>query len=94
MTYEEIAPIVSGTGITKSAVENYFKNVEAPKEPAALPEVTKAKAVKVADALFGGKDFALVQLASDAELTVGQVKAIIKEIKALHADYLNPKEDE
>jgi len=93
MTYEELAPVVSSTGITKSAVETYFENVEEPQAPAELPEVTKPKIVAIADALFSGEDFALVQLASDVQLTVGQVKTIIKEINGLHNAYLNPVEE-
>ena len=93
MTYEEIAPLISGTGITKTAVENYFNNLPEPASAPEAPAITKTKVQAIADKLFGGEDFSISKLASEQDLNTSQVKAIIKELKALQAAYNANQED-
>jgi len=91
-TYAELAPTISGAGVTKAQARNYFASI--PEKPAAQPEpsVTKSKVVAIANALFSASGLkgagGIKQIASDNDLTTGQVKTILKEIDVLHADYL------
>ena len=88
MTYQETAPVVSATGITKTQVETYFSNVVETTTPQDLPNITKTKVQAIADKMFSGEDFSPIQLASDVKLAVSQVKTIMKEITSLHGEYL------
>jgi hypothetical protein len=87
-TYAEIAPIIEGAGIKKTAVENYFENLPEPKEQPEPPAITKSKIVGVADAyLVQGLSRAggIADIASSVGLLPYQVKAIIKELNILKA---------
>ena len=87
MAYSDIAPIVSGTGITKTQVETYFTNLEAPAEAVEAPKVTKVNVQKIANKLYSGEAFSISKLAGGQGLNTSQVKTIIKEIKALESAY-------
>lgn len=90
-TFAELAPIISGAGITKTQADNYFANIPEKPAPQPDPTITKAKIVTIANALYkgGGIEGAggIKKLASDAELNVSQVKQIIKELEVLHSEY-------
>ena len=89
-TYKEIAPIIEGTGITKTQVENYFSQIPEKPEPQPTPTITKAKIQSVANAFYidgvessGG----IKGIASAAGLQTSQVKEIIRELQVLKAAY-------
>lgn len=92
-TFQEIAPIVSGAGITQEGVENYFANIPVKPELQPEPEITKAKITAVADKYFSGKKLSefggIIQVASDAGLSPSQVKNIIQEFNKLYTVWEN-----
>ena len=95
-TYEEIAPIISGAGISRSSVENYFESLPEATSPPEPPEITTNKIVAVADAYLetgieasGG----LLKIATQAKLTVSQVKSIIREIDKLKSIWEADQDD-
>lgn len=94
MTYTETAPIISGVGITKTAVNTYFSNLPPAPEGAVAPEVTKAKVQAVADKYFedGKMNFekhnGITTVAQEVGLTTLQVKQIVREIEKLHAEWV------
>ena len=97
-TYAELAPIIQGTGVTKTSVENFFGNLPEPTEGAPLPSITKAKVTAVANAyLVDGFDShgGFRKFCSATKLKKPQVLVIIKEINVLKAAWLvaqNPPE--
>ena len=87
MTYPELAPTISGTGITKTQVETYFENMPAAPTPTPLPDITKAKIQIVANKKFSGDTFTIGELANEADLTPVQVKTILKELDVLYGEW-------
>lgn len=96
-TFSDLAPTVSGVGITKSAVETYFSNLPEAAAPKELPTVTKAKVQTIADKYFedGKMNFekhnGVLSVAQEVGLTVGQVKQIVREIEACYAIWSAPE---
>ena len=87
-TYTEMAPIIQGTGVTKTSVDNYFENLPEPPAPSVDPAITKAKIVIVANAyLVDGieKSNGFNGIVRLSGLRKHQVKAIIREINILKA---------
>ena len=90
MTYPELAPIISGTGITRTAVETYFSNLPEPPPPPEPPAITKAKVQTIANKYFedGKMNFekhnGVLSVAQEVGLTADQVKAIVREIEVLY----------
>lgn len=86
-TYAELAPIISGTGITRNQVETYFENLPDPPDPPTPPTITSSKVVDLANIYFEAsgveKRGGLRQVAIEVGLWVSQCKAIIDEIKVL-----------
>lgn len=86
-TYEELAPIISGTGITRNQVETYFENLPEPPSPPSPPEITSAKIVAMANIYFEPvgieKRNGLLKVAQEVGLWPSQCKSIIAEIEAL-----------
>jgi len=88
MTFKDIAKIIKSVGITEKQVNTYFENKAEPAEPKPLPEITKAKVVAIADALYIDGIEAhngVLGLAQETGLTSGQVKSVIREIKSLES---------
>lgn len=89
--YEAVAPIVTGLGVTQAQIETKLASVAAPVEPQPEPTVTKAKVVAIFDAIVADRLEAdgkkLRQLATDNDLTVAQVKNIVKELRAMNSVY-------
>ena len=86
-TYPEIAPILSGLGITKTLVNTALDSVPVPGDPAPLPNVTKSKATAVMNAYLGTntpKSFR--NISREVGLKLSQVKEIVKEIEAVKSD--------
>lgn len=92
MSYEEKAPIISGTGIKKTQVDNYFSNMPTKPAPQPEPSITKTKVQAVADAYYGASGIeasgGVKKLASTVGLTTDQVKAIVKELDVLYGTWL------
>ncbi len=91
-TFQELAPIISGVGIARSAVENYFSNIPEAPEPQPEPTITQAKIVLVANMRFDGlrgieKNGGIDAMAKAVNLTARQVKSILKEIEVLFASW-------
>lgn len=87
-TYQELAPIISGTGITRAAVETYFENLPQPPEPTPDPVITAPKIQALANIYFTPHGIenanGLAKVARTVGLTEAQCKAIIKEIETLY----------
>jgi len=99
MTYAEMAPVISSTGITKKAIENYFAALPEPTPATPDPEITKAKVQALADKVYDGLDGiakhgGIIQIASDCDLTPGQVKSLINEMNVLKAAWDEAKAPE
>ena len=94
--YEDVAPIISGVGISQSAVENYFNNIPEPPTPAPEPTITSGKCLIVANCYFEGmsKHNGILGVARKAKLSTAQVKAILKEIKDLYALWKEQQESQ
>lgn len=90
MAYEDIAPTISGTGITQNQVDAYFSALPAAPVTPPPPAITSALVQAVADKVFDGlggiqKHGGITKIAQDVGLTTDQVKGIIKELYALKA---------
>lgn len=89
-TYAEIAPLISGTGITKTAVETYFSNLPEPMQAPEPPAITKAKVQALANKVYDGLDGiakhgGMVTIAREIGLSPSQVKQLINEMNMLKA---------
>ena len=96
MTLSDIAPTISSLGITQTQVNTYFENkIQPPAQPEA-PVITKEKVISVANALYvDGIEThnGLLGLAQEVGLKVSQVKLLVKEIKALEAEWNSTQEE-
>jgi hypothetical protein len=86
-TYEELAPIISGTGITRAQVETYFEGLPEPPVPPTPPEITSAKIVALANIYFEPRGIekrnGLLKVAKEVGLWPSQCRTIIAEIQTL-----------
>ena len=96
MSFEDIAPIISGLGVTETQANTFFENKIKPPVPPVVPEITKQKAVAIAQAIYetgieeaGG----IKKLAQAVKLRTSQVKMIIRELRALEAAWSAENEE-
>ena len=98
--YKDVAPTVMATGeFTKTQIENKLATV--PSAPAIQPEpkVTKAKVVAVFNTVFAHhsvqkgitENGGFLMIAKANNLTIAQVKLIIKELSAMNNVFLETK---
>lgn len=89
MSYSDLAPIISGAGISQNQVENYFNNLPTQPEPQPEPIITVQKIQALANIYYNGDDLAnhggLKQVASDVGLSTDQAKLLIQEFDKLFA---------
>lgn len=95
MAFEDLAPTLAGLGFTETQANNFFTNKIKLPGPPEVPEMTSAKAVDIAQALYvvgieqsGG----ITKLAQSVKLRTSQVKMIIRELKALEAAWMEAQE--
>ena len=96
MAFEDIAPTISGLGITETQVNNYFENIPDPPEPPTPPTITTLKVTAIADAIYVDGIEAhngIKKLAQEVGLTTSQVKMLIREMQAAKALWENPPEE-
>ncbi len=86
--FAEIAPTLSGAGITEAQANTYLDNKPQPPAAPTIPEVTFVKVKAVADAYYvtgienaGG----VYKVAQDQKLLVSQVVALLEEMAAWEA---------
>ena len=94
--YINVAPMIMGIGeFTLEQIETKLENLPEPPVPSPEPEITKAKIVGIFNLIFNSYDprKAVVEaggysgIASQAGLTVSQVRTIIREMKAVFGLY-------
>jgi hypothetical protein len=94
MPIEDYA-ILNDLGVTQEQVDTYFENKVQPPTPPALPEITKQKAVAVANAMFVEgieKSGGVISIARSTGLRPSQVKEIMAALEALYAEWVGVKE--
>lgn len=96
MSFEDIAPTIFGLGVTQAQADTFFENKIKPPAPPVVPEITKSKAVAIAQAIYVTgieKAGGVKKLAQSVGLQTSQVKLIISELRALEAAWSAEQEE-
>ena len=100
--YINIAPIIMNIGeFTLEQIETKLESLPSAPEPSPEPEITKTKIVGIFNLIFASYDprKAIVDaggyagIAKQANLSISQVRTIIKEMKAVLALYKSEQEE-